>query len=233
MAPSFWKTAVRRVEKKYRIVYKRGPSTVAMFFAGIAIAAWIVFALSSGYPAVQYIYYTVRPATSARLSKVLKELEVKPQEVVAVEEQVDPPPIVQADTTIPEGHYLNIPSIGVSTTIWEATSDNYDEALRKGVWRVPEMAEPDRGSPVIMSAHRFGYIEWTQDYRVKNSFFNLPDLEPGDEIEIVWDQKRYKYKVARLVEGEAIDDYNYDLILYTCKFLVSPIRIMVYANRVN
>ena len=230
---SFWQVAVRRVEKKYKVIYKRGPSTVAMFFAGIAIAAWIVFALSTGYPAVQYIYYTIRPATSEKLSKVLKELEVKPEEVVAVEEQVDPPPIVQVNPSIPEGHYINIPSIGVSTTIWEAPTDNYEDALRKGVWRVPEMAEPDKGSPVILSAHRFGYVDWTQEYRVRHSFFNLPDVNPGDEIEIVWDQKRYKYRIEKVVEGEQIDNYNYDLILYTCKFFVSPVRILVYANLVN
>jgi sortase (surface protein transpeptidase) len=86
---------------------------------------------------------------------------------------------------------------------------------------------------VILAAHRFGYLEWTNEYRIKNSFFNLPKLNPGDEFEILWDQRHYKYKVAKVTEGEEIDDYSYDAILYTCKFLVSKTRIFVYAKRVN
>jgi len=94
------------------------------------------------------------------------------------------------------------------------------------------MPKPDEGTPVILSAHRFGYLEWTNEYRRKNSFFNLPKLEEGDEIELIWDQRRFVYRVVRIVEGEEIDDYSTDLILYTCKYLVSPVRVIVYASRV-
>jgi predicted metal-binding protein len=111
----------------------------------------------------------------------------------------------------------------------------YDKVLKKGVLRVNDFATPDmatRGSgrPIILAAHRFGYIEWTQTYRLKNSFYKLPDLKPGDEVEIVWNQHRYKYQVTKLEEGERITDYSSDLIMYTCKYLVSPIRIFVYAK---
>lgn len=231
---NFWQVAVRRVEKKYRVVYKHGPSTIAMFFAGIALSAWVVLLLLSGYPAVQYVYYTLRPATSAQLSKVLKELKTDPQQVVKAEERVDVPDngLPPVDTTLPEGHYLSIPSLGIDTVIWEGSWDDSEKALKRGVWRHPEMAEPESGSPIVLAAHRFGYIEWDQEYRVKNSFFNLPKVNPGDEFEILWNQRHYKYRIERVTEGTEIDSYDYDAILYTCKFLVSPIRIIVYAKRV-
>lgn len=235
MAANFWETAVRRVEKKYRVVYKRGPSTVAMFFAGIAVASWLSVVLLSGFPLVQYIYYTVRPATSAQLAKVISEVKASPEEIAKVASTPTIPEDSNSpiDPSLPEGHYISIPAIGVDSVIWEAPTAMFEDALRKGVWRVPEMAEPDKGRPVILAAHRFGYLEWDNDYRKKNSFYKLPDLEAGDEFEILWDQRHYKYRVKRVTEGQEIDSYTNDVILYTCKFMVSPVRIFVYADRVN
>jgi LPXTG-site transpeptidase (sortase) family protein len=139
---------------------------------------------------------------------------------------------VTVDKTVPEGHYLNIPKIGVDTVIWEGESDNYDRALKKGVWRVMDFAEPPKpdGKPIILAAHRFGYLEWTQSYRLKNSFYKLPELKNGDMVEIIWDQRRYSYQIQKVEEGTEITDYSSDLIMYTCKFLVSPVRIFVYAT---
>ncbi len=236
---SYFATWKRRREKRYQILYKRGPSTLAAIFAGMAFTLWAVFAILSSYPVGLYLYYTVLPKTSEVLGKALQETSksitsqakanvVAPTETVSTVE-------ISRDVSLPEGHYLSIPKIGVDTIIWEGESDNYDKALKKGVWRVndfatPDMATPNSGKPVILAAHRFGYIEWTQTYRLKNSFYKLPDLKPGDEVEIVWNQHRYRYKVTKLEEGDKITDYSSDLILYTCKYLVSPIRIFVYAK---
>lgn len=237
----FWSAWKRRVEKKYRIIYKRGPSTLAMFFAGIAIAGWVGTLLLSGYPLVQYAYYRLRPSTSAALSQLLKDT-VSEQRPVQAAEPI--PPVIEdatipeKDVSLPEGHYLSIPKIGVDTIIREAPLAEYETALGKGVWRVPDFATPDlpfdsaQGEPMILSAHRFGYLEWSQEYRIRNSFFDLPKLKPGDELEVMWDQRRYRYRVMGVEEGREIANYNYDLILYTCKFLVSPIRIFVYAERI-
>jgi len=228
----FWQTWKRRIDKKYRVIYKRGPSRLALFFAGIAIASWVSFLLLSGYPVVQYIYYTARPATSGKLALLLSQVTTKPQESLKNEEIVDHK-LPELDVSKPGGEYLMIPSIGVDAVIWEETTANYEKALRRGVWRVPEMPIPTTGTPVILVAHRFGYLEWTNEFRRKNSFFNLPKLKEGDEIEILWEQRLFKYEVTRVVEGEEIDSYSSDLILYTCKFLVTPERIFVYADRVN
>lgn len=235
----WWQRIRRRISKKYKVVYKRGPSTVAGVFAGIALASWLGFLLLSGYPVFQYLYYRAYPVASEKLSQILQE--ASKQDLVSAQEQVEPVVnkaelepdwLPERDVSLPGGQYLSIPKIGVDTVIWEGETENYEEVFRRGVWRIPEMPKPDEGTPVIMAAHRFGYLDWTQEYRRKNSFYNLPKLEEGDEIEIIWNQRRFNYKVVRIVEAEEIDDYSSDLILYTCKFLVSPVRVIVYAERV-
>lgn len=232
----FVQTWKRRREKKYQILYKRGPSTLALIFAGMALALWAIFAILSSYPVGLYLYYTILPRTTELLGKALQETSKKM--VTHAQAQVPSIPStapiaeVEKDVSLPEGHYLSIPKIGVDTILWESSSERYEEALRKGVWRVSDFATPDKpeGKPVILAAHRFGYLEWTQDYRLKNSFYKLPDLKNGDMIEIIWNQHRYNYQVTRVEEGTAISDDSSDLILYTCKFLVSPVRILVYAK---
>ncbi|MFH1244826.1 MAG: hypothetical protein V1487_04635, partial [bacterium] len=129
-----WK---RRIEKKYRVIYKRGPSTVAAIFAGMAIAGWGVFAILSSYPVVAYVYYTVIPATSNLLSQSLSQTG-KQSAGQAKSEQVDQGKreLIPKDVSLPEGHYLTIPIIGVDTVVWEGDYSEYERVLRHGVWRV-------------------------------------------------------------------------------------------------
>jgi sortase (surface protein transpeptidase) len=236
---SFVATWKRRKEKKYQILYKRGPSTLALIFAGMALGLWGIFALLTSYPVGLYLYYSALPKTTELLGRALndtskqmvaeaKAAPIVPKDPTSVSE-------ITRDPSLPEGYYLGIPRIGVATAILEAPSDNYEQVLRKGVWRVPEFADPTtpgQGRPIILAAHRFGYTDWTQDYRLKNSFYELPKLKNGDMVEIVWNQHRYKYQIQRVEEGTEITDYSSDLIMYTCKFLVSPVRIFVYAKLV-
>ncbi len=213
------------------MVYKAGPSNLALFFLGAAIVSWLVFLVATGFPLYAWIYYRVKPDTSVKLSQLLME-EAKDagKGMKKVEaRRVKLPPY---DESLFDGRWLIIPKIGVDTPIREASYDNYEEVLRKGVWRVPDFGTPmEGGKPVILAAHRFGYLEWSNKYRRQNSFFNLPKLEAEDEIEIVWDKRKFKYKVVKVEEGEKISDYGVDLILYTCKFLVGPMRYFVYAER--
>lgn len=236
---SFVSTWKRRKDKKYQILYKRGPSTLALVFAGMAVALWGMFAILSSYPAGLYLYYSVLPRTTELLGKALQDTS---KQMIAVAKPAPAVPQMPSvaeitrDPSLPDGHYLGIPKIGVATPILEEPSESYEKALRKGVWRVPDFADPANpvpGRPIILAAHRFGYVDWTQDYRLKNSFYELPKLKNGDMVEIIWNQHRYKYQIQKLEEGTEITDYSSDLILYTCKFLVSPIRIFVYAKLVE
>ena len=126
---------------------------------------------------------------------------------------------------------LTIPSIGVNTVVNESTYETYEEALRKGVWRVPDFGTPfDRSKPTILAAHRFGYLVWTNKFRRENSFFNLPKLKVGELVQITHKQRKYIYEVYGESRGEEISDYSANLILYTCETLNSKIRIFKYAR---
>lgn len=134
---------------------------------------------------------------------------------------------------LPAGNWLIIPRIGVRSELQR--TENYEEALQIGLWWVPDFGEVgDRSKPMIVAGHRYGFDWWWKDdYWKYHSFYSLPDLEPGDRIEIIADQRKWIYEIYAGEEGEQITDYQADLILYTCKHLDSPIRIFRYAKLVE
>lgn len=135
------------------------------------------------------------------------------------------------DVSLPKETTVKISSIGVDSEIHEATIDNYEDALREGIWRVSDFGTPFlRSNPTILVAHRYGYLAWSNLFRRQASFYNLPELKEGDTIEITWRQRKYVYAVYASSEGEEIADYSADLILYTCEDLSSPTRIFKYAR---
>lgn len=137
------------------------------------------------------------------------------------------------DASLPKTNHLTIPAIGVDTDIGESTYENYESALKNGVWRVSNFGEPDvKGAPVILAAHRYGYLAWTNTFRHKSSFYNLPKVKEGDVITIAWEQRLYTYGVYKTENSEEITDYSADLILYTCVNLNGPERIFVYARAI-
>lgn len=135
------------------------------------------------------------------------------------------------DASLPKQNTLIIPRIGVNGQLQEGSDSK--KALYHGIWRVPEFGTPMRNdNPIILAAHRYGYIEWSSTFRKTNTFANLPSLKVGDTFQLVWEQRAFVYKIYKMEEGTALTDYNADIILYTCKHLKSPIRIVAYANRV-
>lgn len=222
------------MNRKRGVIYKAGPSNLALFFLGMALVSWLIFLIVSGYPVAAWVYYRFYPQTSSQLSDVLGKVNAPPDE--GQQKQVEVRTLPPLDLSLPEGYRVVIPRIGVDSTIYEEPLEKYENALRRGVWRVPNFAVPDDTQttlPLILVGHRFGYLEWTQEFRLKNSFFRLPKLQLGDEVEVVWNKRKFVYKVTRMEEGEDISEYDHDLILYTCKFLVSPVRVFVYADLVE
>lgn len=207
--------------------YKR----VLSFVLSLVSVASIAIALIIFVPAV---YYLVFPADVIEITPPEQgtayggNFEDKVIEVP--EEELYVPPV---DETLPEGDWLVIPRIGVRTELRE--TENPEEALAKGVWHVPDFGEPgDREEPMILAAHRYGWQWWWQDeYWKYNSFYLLPDTEPGDRIEIISDQRKWVYEIYAGEEGDEITDYNADLILYTCKFLQGPVRHFRYARLID
>ena len=138
----------------------------------------------------------------------------------------------EKDESLPQGNWLVIPRIGVRSEMRKTATA--DEALSEGIWWVPDFGAPGDELPIILVAHRYGYQWWWKtDYWKYNSFYMLPDLEAGDFIEVISDQRKWVYEVYLATEGEQITDYDADLILYTCKYLDSPIKHFRYARLIN
>lgn len=175
----------------------------------------------------RFFSHEVVPVQPQELGTPLGGEFAPPQQLVR---QYQLPP---QEDSLPQGNWLIIPRIGVRTEILE--SQIPEESLIRGVWRVPEFGQPGSlTEPMIVAAHRYGYNWWWKgEYWRYHSFYLLPDLEPGDVVEVIADQRKYVYEIYAGEEGTEITDYNADLILYTCKFLTSDIRHIRYARLVD
>ncbi len=173
-------------------------------------------------------FYTLAGKTKAISSYLFETASGAKEETLKAPKKEYQPPF---DSQLPIENRLKITSIGVDTLINEATYDNYEGALKKGVWRVSSFGTPfGREKPTILAAHRFGYLKWSNLFRRKNSFYNLLKLKNGETVEIIWRQRKYTYAVYSESEGDKIEDYTADLILYTCRDLTSDLRIFKYAR---
>lgn len=194
----------------------------------LVIAGLLVLIISYA-PAV---WYALKTGNGATISQILKRPGDNFGELMVASGDIQKPLYQPAfNSQLPTEPRITIPSIGLDTTLQEASLENYEEALKKGVWRVPDFGTPyDRERPTILSAHRFGYLAWSNLYRRRNSFFNLPKAKVGDIVEIAWRQRKYVYEIYGESEGADINDYTADLILYTCRQLDSDVRIFKYAR---
>ncbi|MFA7627913.1 MAG: sortase [Candidatus Dojkabacteria bacterium] len=196
---------------------------VLIFFAFSIIA--ITF-----YPQIWYsVSNTATETEAATIQEQLTEIEEYEPEEETKEPETTLPPL---DTSLPKENVLRIASIGVDSEI--SQEPNADEGLEEGLWIVPDFGTPEINDlPIIIAAHRFGYVYWSSDFRQKSSFYNLPKLRVGDRVQIIWDQRSYEFEVYKAEDNTQITDYEADLILYTCRMYNSPIRVFRYLSRVN
>ena len=127
--------------------------------------------------------------------------------------------IQSSDISPIQENRLYIPAIDVDVAIAEGGA----EALEKGAWhRKPQNGDPVKGGNFVLSAHRF-QIGFTPGRTQELSpFYHIDKLQPGDELIVDWDGKRYTYEVARkyavdryAVEIEAPSD-EAKITLYSC-----------------
>lgn len=192
---------------------------LGFFFLFLALVAIFV-------PIWPYVWYRLNPTETDRdIEKIVRE--ITPEIIEKKEETISRiPPL---DPSLPEEAFVIIPKISVESPI--STSKSYKEGLDKGSWIVSDYGNPEKTElPIILAAHRFGYSSWSVEKRNKISYYNLPQTEEGDHILIYWNQREYKYRIYKAEESTYISDYSADLILYTCKFFNSPIRIFRYAE---
>lgn len=229
-------SGVIKVKGRRGIVFLSRPSLISLFFTGVAGASLVFFLTLTGIPVIPMIWYNLKPELSSRVATTLKAPVQSLQDDFP--ELKETPPLTAylppQDPSLPQENRLRIPSIGVDAPIIPETVENYENALRQGVWLPPNLGTPDiRGIPMILAAHRFGYIAWSNEFRRQNSFFNLPKVKVGDQIEVIWGQRKYVYEVYQGDEGTEVTDIGADLILSTCKFLEGPIRIFRYARLIE
>jgi hypothetical protein len=180
------------------------------------------------------VYYTLFPSDPVPITSTNKGTPLGGDFAQSPQHASTSAQLPPYDESLPEGDWLIIPRIGVRTEILE--SEKPEDSLNKGVWRVPDFGKPtDPTKPVILAAHRYGWKNWWDktEYWKYHSFYLLPELQPGDLVEVIWQKRRYVYEIYGGEEGTLIKDYNADLILYTCKFLESPLRHFRYARLVN
>jgi hypothetical protein len=205
-------------------------------FITLGIVFWLsatIFALLPSWP---HLYYRLFPATSGTLATTIAQTvsadSLPPSLPSPTPTPVVATPLPELDPSLPKKNGLIIDKIGVRGLIHEGT--DWETILKLGIWRVPEFGTPeDNSAPIIIAAHRWGYLDWSTAFRKLNSFYSLPNLAVGDTIKIVWNQRPFEYKVYSVSTGTKITEYNANLILYTCQLWNSPVRYFVYANRIN
>ena len=143
--------------------------------------------------------------------------------------------IMHEDIMIPDfdavtyGNKIIIPSVGTDGLIYECKTSTC--GLDKGVWRLPDFGTPiNTESPIVLAAHRWGRDDLPVSGKIKNLFYNLDKVVVGDQVNLLWDGKLYAYQVSATEESNHIS-HNDDLILVTCKYYNSDIRIIVYAHK--
>jgi len=212
---------------------KRSPKSS---FVSLGIFLWL-FAIALAFlPSWPHLYYRLFPQVSGSLATTIAQTVSQEETPLLVSPLATPEtieiPLPDVDPSLPKENGLLIDKIGVQGLVHEGS--DWEDILRLGIWRAPDFGTPDENDlPIILAAHRWGYLNWSAAFRKLNSFYNLPKLAVDDTIKIIWDQRPYEYKVYSIETGTKITEYNANLILYTCQLWNSPERFFVYANRSN
>lgn len=211
-------------------------------FVVLGITFWLSATILAFLPSWPHLYYRIYPQVSGTLATTIASTVFEgshpgtfpsstPAPTIAPPLPVITPSLPDIDPSLPKENGLIIDKIGVKGLIHEGT--DWENILKNGIWRVPDFGTPaDNSMPIIIAAHRWGYLDWSAAFRKLNSFYSLPNLAVGDTVKIVWDQRPYEYKVYSVSTGTTITEYNANLILYTCQLWNSPVRFFVYANRI-
>lgn len=219
-----WRARLERKRRRARILALSG-----LFLWLMAILAFAVMIL----PQTLFKFF---PTYTDRLAQSLGEtVEVEKSGfgdlIYQAEFAPEPMYVPPFDPELPEENWIKIDKIGVNTQIFEG--EDWEEVLKNGVWRYGDFGEPeDRQLPTVLAAHRFGYIYWTNQFRRESSFFNLPRLDNGDRIEVIWNQRRYVYEIYEGYTDTRFRNLDGDLILFTCEVLNSERRIIRHARLV-
>lgn len=94
----------------------------------------------------------------------------------------------------PGPNQLIIPSMLLDEKVVEGPVSTTLLNLRKGVWRWPEGSTPDKGGNTTFIGHRFTY------YNPRGVFYYLDKVKLGQTIGVIWNHKKYQYRVSNIKE---------------------------------
>lgn len=148
--------------------------------------------------------------------------------------KITPPPITQREppssVSTPAPNQENIPDRLIIPKIGVDMELGTDpKTLDTAGW--VQNLYPD-SSPMVIAAHRFGWIGMPNDRKVTHTLYNIDKLGVGDEVIVQWNNERQVYKVKGITEATnnpSIKDG--ELLIYTCKFLESDVRMFVTINK--
>lgn len=207
-------------------------NTILNFVILIGVTLMVLLPAAFILPGVPSIWYQIDPgAVDQELEYLLQDLGATPSQVLANSElqTVNRPDL---DPDLPTQNTVSIPSIGVNGKIIE--NSNAEQGMAQGIWRTNYFGTPDSVLPTVLVSHRYGPASWPTEFRNQQIFYNLDQVSVGDQIEIIWNQRKYRYEVKQTEVDQELsyEHTSNDLILYTCNYWNSPLRIFVYASRI-
>ncbi len=152
--------------------------------------------------------------------------------------------------TLPPNNRLIVPDLGINVplidipSMWEEDFENgnFDEELMHGVVKYPTTAAPWSQGNSLIFWHSSS--EWWKHNEYWFIFRNLPRLQPGQKIQVIWDGQLTTYEmIERKVVNpkdvwnyyhEFVRDWEYYLTLMGCYPIGSSSqRMMVVAKKVS
>lgn len=92
---------------------------------------------------------------------------------------------------------------------------------------------PDN-SPMVIAAHRFGWIGMPNDRKVTHTLYNINKMIVGDEVIIQWNGERKIYKIKDITEATNNPSIKAgEVLIYTCKFLESEERVFLLLSEIE
>jgi LPXTG-site transpeptidase (sortase) family protein len=183
-------------------------------------------------PGIPEIWYQVdASAVDKEVESIMADLGSTPQQLAAQPKEFVVSTKPKFDPSLPKENRVRIRAVGVDGQIYEGSDG--EKVLAKGIWRVNNYGTPDNDDlvPTILASHRYGNPRWSNEFRDKEIFYNLDKVKAGDEVEVVWNQRLYRYKVTLMEVGRQVRQHEFDLMLYTCNYWNSPDRIFVYLSK--
>lgn len=128
----------------------------------------------------------------------------------------------------PVGNRLVIPKIGVDVEIVEGKDER---SLNRGIWHLPDSANPAIGGNTVLTGHRFQYLSGPK------TLYLLDQMQVNDTIIVYWEGQEYDYRIKerRIVNPDAVEilDPTPDpqLTVFTCTPVFSTKqRLVLFAE---